>query len=67
MRRTVPVAVNLLSLLLEVQARDAQTFLSVMALLFLVARAASYIPARRAAGVDPLVALRHEGADETNK
>jgi ABC-type antimicrobial peptide transport system permease subunit len=48
------------SLLFEVQPTDIQTFLSVPALLILVALLASYLPARRASKVNPLTALRSE-------
>jgi len=46
--------------LFEVTPFDPLTFAAVSLLLALVALAACYIPARRAAGIDPLVALRCE-------
>jgi putative ABC transport system permease protein len=50
----------MLSLLYGVGAGDALTFVGVPLLLGLLGLAASWLPARRAAKVDPLVALRYE-------
>ena len=48
----------LASLLFNVKAADPITFGSVVVVLALVAAIASWLPARRAARVDPLIAMR---------
>ena len=48
------------SLLFEVRPTDPFTLSSVCALLVMIALVASWIPARRAARIDPLAALRDE-------
>ena len=47
-------------LLFEVGPADPRTFAVAALILIGTAMAASYIPARRAMKVDPMVALRHE-------
>jgi putative ABC transport system permease protein len=50
----------LTSMLFQVQPNDPLVYLAVAVLLGVVALAASYIPARRAARIDPLTAIRQE-------
>jgi ABC-type antimicrobial peptide transport system permease subunit len=49
------------SLLFEVSAHDPATFVAVALVLTAVSAAATYLPARRAAGIDPVRALRQDG------
>jgi len=48
------------SQLFGVQPTDPITLVAVLVVMCVVAAAAAYLPARRAAQVDPLIALRHE-------
>jgi predicted permease len=57
---SIGAATLIRGLLFGVQAWDAATLASVSVLLATAAMLASYIPARRAARVDPMVALRYE-------
>jgi putative ABC transport system permease protein len=56
----VALARSLRSLLYDVTPSDPMSFVVVAALMLFVGFLASYIPARRATGVDPAVALRYE-------
>lgn len=50
----------LASMLVEVKPTDPVTFVSVAALFLVIAFMASWLPARRASGLDPTTALRNE-------
>ncbi len=50
----------LTSMLFEVKPGDPLTYVGAAMLMGVIALVASYIPARRAANVDPMIALRHE-------
>ena len=56
----IAMADQIRSLLYEVHARDPLTFAGVAVAIVVIAAAASYLPARRAATADPLVVLRAE-------
>ncbi|HEY4839609.1 MAG TPA: FtsX-like permease family protein, partial [Candidatus Acidoferrales bacterium] len=48
------------SFLMGISGTDPVTYVSVTAVLMLIGVTACYVPARRAAGLDPTEALRHE-------
>ena len=57
---SIPVSLSLASLLVDVTPFDVPTLAAVSSVLLAAAAAAAWFPARRAAGTDPLEALRVE-------
>jgi predicted permease len=57
---SLALAATAQAMLFGLKPRDPVTLIGAVALLAVVAAAASYLPARRAAGLDPMVALREE-------
>jgi putative ABC transport system permease protein len=57
----VAISGGIRALLYDTSPTDPLTFIVVSVVLLIIALAGSYVPARRAAGVDPLVALRADG------
>ena len=57
---TVTLARSIRSMLYHVSPMEPASLIGAAAFLLLVALLACYVPARRAANVDPIVALRHE-------
>jgi putative ABC transport system permease protein len=47
-------------MLVDVKPTDPMTFVAVAALFLVIALLASWLPARRASGLDPTTALRQE-------
>ena len=57
---SLALARSVTSLLYGLKPTDSLTISAAVLLLFAVAAIASYLPARRASRVDPMVALRYE-------
>jgi len=57
---SLAVARTLEHFLFETRSADARTYVAVVALLAVSALVACYVPARRAAAIDPISALRQE-------